>query len=248
MNIFKLETETELDNLISNKPYEGGGNYKDLKEYFAKVKGMIGEVVYMAPDEYLSKIPYQPRSQTSIDYMKKKIKSGEKLPMPYLDYSGPGRVSQEGRNRSYLAKELGIEKIPVLVVKNYKDDIQNIEINLLPHPEYKGNTERIKYVVGQILKHYPQLRHNTWISHGSTAWTTGGYISDGLFTARLITPKGSYEYDDIHKLRITDEQYYWIGWERLIQIAKQTIGGDTRTHMTDYQAKSFIELNGRHLK
>jgi len=117
--IFKLETETNLDALIGDKPYEGGGEYADLKDYMARVKGLVGEIVYMTPDEYLEKIPYQEQTKSSIEYMKAKVDRGEKLPMPWLDYSG-GRLSQEGRNRAYLAKELGIPEIPVLVVNKPK--------------------------------------------------------------------------------------------------------------------------------
>jgi len=119
--IFKLETETNLDALIGDKPYEGGGEYADLKDYMARVKGLVGEIFYMTPDEYLEKIPTAGKTPSSIEYMKSKIAKGEKLPMPWLDYSGSS-LSQEGRNRAYLAKELGIDKIPVLVVNKYGEE------------------------------------------------------------------------------------------------------------------------------
>ena len=118
--IFKLETETNLDALIGDKPYSGGGEYADLKDYMARVKGLVGEIVYMTPDEYLDKIIYADKTPSSIKYMKGKIDRGEKLPMPWLDYSGSS-LSQEGRNRAYLAKELGIPEIPVLVVNKYEE-------------------------------------------------------------------------------------------------------------------------------
>ena len=114
-DIFKLETETNLDALIGDKPYSGGGGYANLKEYMKEAKKLVGAIFYMTPQEYLDRIPHSEATPSSIEYMKSKIERGEKLPMPWLDYSG-SRLSQEGRNRAYLAKELGIEKIPVLVI------------------------------------------------------------------------------------------------------------------------------------
>jgi len=98
--IFKRTTEIEnYDPLLSGKP----------------IKGKVGEVIEMTPDEYLAQIPKSNPTQSSIDFMKKKLAKGEQLPMTILDYSGGG-FTQEGRNRAYLAKELGIEKMPVLKV------------------------------------------------------------------------------------------------------------------------------------
>lgn len=127
-DIFSTKTEMgELDNLIDNSKFEGGGNYKTVKEYMEKYKGKTGEVVYMTPDEYLSKIPQSEKTQSSIDYMKKQIADGKKLPMPSLDYTGK-ELMQEGRNRAYLAKELGIEKIPVLVANKVGGvGVKNVE-------------------------------------------------------------------------------------------------------------------------
>jgi len=106
---------TNYDEFLGNKPFEGAGGYKTVKEYLEKYKGKTGQVVQMTPDEYLAQIPESKPTQSSIDFMKNKLSKGEKLPMATLDTSGGG-LTQEGRNRAYLAKEMGLETMPVLKV------------------------------------------------------------------------------------------------------------------------------------
>ncbi len=48
---------------------------------------------------------------------KQRTLEGSKMPIPVLDYSN---MSQEGRHRSIVAMELGVEKMPVLVVRSYE--------------------------------------------------------------------------------------------------------------------------------
>ena len=115
--IFKNVTEMEnYDNFFSNKPFEGAGNYKTISEYQRAKTGKTAKIVEMTPDEYLSQITTAPPNKKSIEFMKKKLAKGEQLPMPSLDFTY-SPLSQEGRNRAYLAKELGIEKIPVAVIE-----------------------------------------------------------------------------------------------------------------------------------
>jgi len=49
----------------------------------------------------------------SLKVLRKLLKKGEKLGMPFLDYISDG---QEGRNRAFLAKQMGMKKIPVTIV------------------------------------------------------------------------------------------------------------------------------------
>lgn len=44
---------THFQGLIGDDPFEGAGDYKTVKEYYSKVKGKEGKVVYMSPDEYI---------------------------------------------------------------------------------------------------------------------------------------------------------------------------------------------------
>lgn len=105
------------DALLDTSPLEINPA-KTIKQYYAEVKGKVGNVVYMSPDEYLSKIPKDEPYKPSIERMKGWISEGKKIEMPMLDYSGGG-FTQEGRNRAYLAKELGIPKMPVLIVNDF---------------------------------------------------------------------------------------------------------------------------------
>lgn len=115
--IFKNTTgQANYDNLINNKPFEGSGNYKTIQEYMAKEKGKVGKIVQMTPDEYLAQIPQSEPSTVSMERLRTAVANGDKIDMPYLDTSS-GNLAQEGRNRAYLAKEMGIKEMPVLVVE-----------------------------------------------------------------------------------------------------------------------------------
>jgi len=116
-SIFDLETTgTDLDSFLGDKPFEGAGEYKTIREYLEKYKGKVGTIEYMTPGKYLDSISYQEPNEDKIKALKKKVKAGKKLHLPFLDYTVGEEVDQEGRNRAYLARRMGIEKIPVLVV------------------------------------------------------------------------------------------------------------------------------------
>jgi hypothetical protein len=102
-----------------------------LKRYFQSL-GKKVELVWMSPDEFLAKVPHPITttipalvdlreeffSKTSLNYIRKQIMKGEKLPPLLLDYSRMwfGWPTHEGRHRAFVAKTLGIEKVPVLIV------------------------------------------------------------------------------------------------------------------------------------
>jgi hypothetical protein len=104
---------------------------EDLKRYFQSL-GKKVELAWMSPDEFLAKVPHPITptipalldlreeffSKTSLDYIRKQIMKGEKLPPLLLDYSRMwfGWPTHEGRHRAFVAKTLGIEKVPVLIV------------------------------------------------------------------------------------------------------------------------------------
>lgn len=110
--IFHRETGlSEIDNWLKNP------------EYAAKRKGRKLEIVQMSPDEYLDRVGQMQnvsRERTnqmvdkgSLETLRKAVNEGKTLDMPYLDYV---RNAQEGRARAQLAKDLGQEQIPVLVI------------------------------------------------------------------------------------------------------------------------------------
>jgi len=92
----------------------------------------IAELEWMSPNEFLSKVPHPattliPASlaeekyfdKGSIKYITESILSGKKLDPLILDYSDMyhGYPTHEGRHRAYVAKKLGIKKLPVLVIR-----------------------------------------------------------------------------------------------------------------------------------
>jgi hypothetical protein len=95
----------------------------NLDELIGKnIKGKTADVVRMTPDEYLARIPEVEPTGSSLAFMRKQLSEGKKLSAPSLDFSGK-TLSQEGRNRAILAKELGIKEIPVVIVRDSKSQL-----------------------------------------------------------------------------------------------------------------------------
>ena len=112
---------------------------RDPTQYFKENKGLVFEIVHMSPTHYLEEsykihrkfstnygipqIPFETYLKTNIDsdlineYIERTLE-GSKMPIPMLDYD---RLTQEGRHRAVVAKELGVEEIPVLIVRTYEE-------------------------------------------------------------------------------------------------------------------------------
>lgn len=121
---FKLPTSIED---INGKMV--GANAKVYDIVKNKTKNVKAQVFEITPDEYLE------RSAKLLGKSKKEleetIRSGHRyddmvelaiskqddVQMPYLDYANKG---QEGNHRALVAKDLGAETIPVLVIKKAK--------------------------------------------------------------------------------------------------------------------------------
>jgi len=104
-------------------------------EYYKKTKGIVCRIERMSPDEYLDRC-YEmqlelmreriPKEEYMLITISKELSKkyaeamerGEKFPLPVLDYK---HLLQEGRNRAYAAKLIGIEEIPVLVCEETED-------------------------------------------------------------------------------------------------------------------------------
>lgn len=94
-------------------------------DYARNKKGVNLRVEWMTPDDYLQRSSdlqgvklertMQMIDKGSQEYLKQQIESGKQLDMPYLDYK---RKNQEGRNRAFLAKEMGQQRIPVLIIED----------------------------------------------------------------------------------------------------------------------------------
>lgn len=151
--IFNTNTTGVLfyDNLFGGRGDEVD-NAKDIlqKDYYAKYKGVIGSIVMMSPDEYLAEIPYLEPSEEKMNRLRKAVQDGKKLNLPYIDYTSGKPYCQEGRHRAYLAKEMGIEEMPVLIVMESKlptrivhKQADNIDLVVKDLPDVKQ--DRTKY-------------------------------------------------------------------------------------------------------
>lgn len=96
-------------------PLETKGNWYGDEDYESRG----GKLVYMTPDEFLSKTPtlkIDDSSRDNIDDLKQHILSGRKLdPLALYSTDKTNTRNSDGRHRAIAAKELGINKIPVLV-------------------------------------------------------------------------------------------------------------------------------------
>ena len=109
-------------------------------DYMRKNKGLIGTVIEMSPDEYIERVakgfkstPEEQVKWTAPNTVKKYAeahKKGDKFPMPVLDYARKS-FGQEGRHRALSAIHAGIQKIPVLVVKDAPDVVKGAISNKL---------------------------------------------------------------------------------------------------------------------
>jgi hypothetical protein len=106
-----LEMMLEMDYPLAKKgeqqSYEGHAGWK-------------GKIVWMTPDKFLSlchPLPAGEKNDLSAQNLRKRMK--EKLPIDFLvlkvDSKQKKVIGHEGRHRATVAKELGIEKVPVLV-------------------------------------------------------------------------------------------------------------------------------------
>jgi len=89
-----------------------------------------GELTYMTPDEYLSRVRPLELDETSLENiasLKSHVESGGKLDPLHIYKDG----KEDGRHRAYMAKELGIEKIPVALHTEANNLGQNIPMDAL---------------------------------------------------------------------------------------------------------------------
>ena len=153
MNWYKLH-KISMSNAMFDITTTDMPNYDNMlqnPEYFRKNKGKVFEIVYMSPDEYISKITsgfYQKEStkkyyKTFSEFKKymdehrldqekiqEYLKSQRKFPMPVIEYKGGQMMDQEGHHRAVVAKLKGINEIPVMIVNNINIDNENEELKI----------------------------------------------------------------------------------------------------------------------
>jgi len=89
-----------------------------------------GQLTYMTPDEYLSRVRPLELDDVSLENiasLKSHVQSGGKLDPLHIYKDG----KEDGRHRAYMAKELGIEKIPVALHTEANNLGQNIPMDAL---------------------------------------------------------------------------------------------------------------------
>ncbi|MEJ5329024.1 MAG: hypothetical protein WHT07_02585 [Desulfobaccales bacterium] len=101
---FNLQT-TDMpyyDNLLKNP------------QYFAREKGIVGCIEYMAPDAFLDKAGRTTFDENLVRKYATRVEQGKQMPLPILDIA---TKTHEGRHRALVAKAMGLELMPVLVVE-----------------------------------------------------------------------------------------------------------------------------------
>lgn len=89
-----------------------------------------GQLTYMTPDEYLSRVRPLELDDVSLENiasLKSHVQSGGKLDPLHIYKDG----KEDGRHRAYMAKELGIDKIPVALHTEANNLGQNIQMDAL---------------------------------------------------------------------------------------------------------------------
>jgi len=111
--------------------------------YFIANKDTSYDIIYMSPDEYMEgcvnnrlvmdgntkasvRSEWQSVRPEDVKEYKKIMESGERFPMPNLDYVYGG---QEGRHRAAALHLLGVKRFPVMIIRPPKEDE-------LPPPRY----------------------------------------------------------------------------------------------------------------
>lgn len=96
-------------------------------EFMAKKKGMIGEIEWMSPRDYIDRCiagfrsvgepgeVERGRTPKLIKQYAKEMQQGDKFPMLELDYRGG--FGQEGLHRAMAAEMIGVKKVPVFIMR-----------------------------------------------------------------------------------------------------------------------------------
>jgi len=98
-----------------------------------------GKLTYMTPDEYLSKVRPLELDDVSLENiasLKSHVQSGGKLDPLHIYKDG----KEDGRHRAYMAKELGIKKIPVALHTEENNLGKNIAVNPMYQDPFPDTT------------------------------------------------------------------------------------------------------------
>jgi len=148
---FNEITPNYQTNKSAREPYEYLGDLElNPKRYDAEA-----HIEFMTPDEYLKKARISSYQATdddlpedtkqfrrqNINQYKENATAGDKFPMPSLSYNFGQYMGQDGIRRVRAAKELGTEKIPVVVEDFGFGDYSNLR-NSYKNIKQRRSTEK----------------------------------------------------------------------------------------------------------
>jgi hypothetical protein len=130
-DVHKMIDEDSSVNMISSKMQERISPSTSAEYPLApagtRYEEFGGKLTYMTPDEYLSRVRPLELDDVSLENiasLKSHVQSGGQLDPLHIYQSG----KEDGRHRAYMAKELGIEKIPVALHSEANNLGKNIPI------------------------------------------------------------------------------------------------------------------------
>lgn len=140
------------------------------------------KIVWMPPQEFLDRAPHRnTMRKESIDNITALVNKGERLYVPYLDYSKPPvegyGIAHEGRHRATVAKAIGEKEIPVMIVAKNPEQLNEIISSITHKKLSKPKIQQIRTTVPNGIK-LTQQKNNKEIAH----------ISGVLYEAGEVTP------------------------------------------------------------
>lgn len=131
-----IEPKNKKKNIFAKTWKESGGNnegwqYEKMgdpygpegtlvgREYQKTRKGFEAHIEFMPPEKYYEISGRSPStlSRERIDAVKQSVESGNKISLPWIEFEEGKHIAgrQEGHHRIWAAKELGAEKVPVVI-------------------------------------------------------------------------------------------------------------------------------------
>lgn len=203
---FNLKTtDVPLWNAILKKP-----------AYHKEAKGIERSIDFMSPEKYFEKVerklgieretgkPHKDWADPEIvKKYAKEMEEGAKFPMPGLEYGNKAYFGQEGRHRMLAAEMLGIDRVPVLVMRSLEKALEKKKWKMpitRPHlastvpkeaaaivEKYKSQGLTYDAFVNQIPDK-PQFAYHQWTFRG-----------EGPLRGATVTTKGT-SLDEFEKM------------------------------------------------
>lgn len=185
--------------------------------YHKKAKGLTAHVEFMSPREYYKIVEkgldFKPTYEHRwIDFARTEdvkkyaeaMRKGAKFPMPGLEYQGK-LIGQEGRHRILAAEKLGIDRVPVLVMRQLEKALEKKEWKMpITRPKLATAEEIPKEARAIVEKYKTQgLTYDAFVNvlpdspeFAYHQWTFRG---EGPLARATVTTKGT-SLDEFEKM------------------------------------------------